>query len=147
MRRELSVAIADIREGSRRWPFWWLLSGRQVRSQYARTVMGPWWVTLQSVIFVAALTFIFGILFRAGHPAFLPYVATGFLIFTMLVSMVGIGCDAFVMGSSTMKSGPMPRSALVFRGAAGPVIQFGHDFIVIVIVLVACRVPVTWTPR
>jgi ABC-type polysaccharide/polyol phosphate export permease len=63
----------------------------------------------------------------------------------MLVSMVGVGCDSFVAGAATMKSGPMPLSALVLRGAAGPVIQFGHDFLVIVIVLIACRVPVTWT--
>src|SRR4029079_16557812 len=52
VRAQFQAAINDIREGLRRWRSWSYLSVENVKNRYRRTVLGPWWLTLQMGIFV-----------------------------------------------------------------------------------------------
>ena len=63
---QFQAAVNDIREGLRRWRSWSYLSVENVKNRYRRTVLGPWWLTLQMVIFVIGITIVFGQLLNAG---------------------------------------------------------------------------------
>ena len=56
------AALDDLADGLHLWRSWWLLSWQQVRSQYRRTVLGPWWISIQRAIFFAGLSLLFGVL-------------------------------------------------------------------------------------
>lgn len=140
-----AAAWRDIRDGAGTWVLWWLLAWARIRSQYRRTVLGPWWITLQMAVFVAALSYLFGALLGEDLATFVPYVAAGFVVFGFLSGMLTTGSKAFVDNAGAIKSSPGALSAFVYGGVAGHLIQLAHDSIILVVVLVVFEVPVSWT--
>lgn len=137
--------IADIAAGLKRWPIWWTLTWQATRSQYRRTYLGPWWITLQQVIFVAGLSLLFGFLLKQDLKTFVPYVTVGFIAFTWMTGMLQGGATCIVDNGASIKTTPGPLSIYALKNFASNTIQFAHDSIVIVAVLIIFQVHVTWT--
>lgn len=124
---------------------WWTLTWQSIRSQYRRTYLGPLWITLQQVIFVAGLSILFGLLFKQDLKTFVPYVAIGFIAFTWMTGMLQGGANSIVQNGAAIQTTPGPLSIYALRNFAGSTIQFLHDIIVIVAVLIIFQVQITWT--
>lgn len=141
----LRAGLADVRSAYVRSPIWWGLTWSDIRSQYRRTYLGPWWLTVRMAVFAGGLTLLFGILFGQDIAFFLPYVTVGFVCFQWMTGMVLSGASSLTAAASQIKSTPGPLSIFAFRGMAVNTIQLLHDLVVVVIVLAAFRPPVTWT--
>ncbi len=139
------AALDDLASGLHLWRSWWLLSWQQVRSQYRRTVLGPWWISIQRAIFFAGLSLLFGVLMKQDMRTFVPFVAVGFMMFQFMVTSINSGTTAITGNAAQFKGSSMPLSVLAFRTVAVNLIQLGHDAVVLVIVLVGFRVHVNWT--
>lgn len=137
-RAQLAAAFADIREGLHRWRNWTYLAVENVKNRYRRTVLGPWWLTLQMGVIVLGISAVFGRLLHTGLRSFLPYVAVGYIAFILLSGLTRAGAEVFVSGASTLKSTRQPLSSLVLRDVAVEFINFGHN-IVLFIPFVALR--------
>lgn len=137
--------IADIAAGLKRWPIWWTLTWKSTRSQYRRTYLGPWWITVQQVIFVAGLSLLFGLLFQQDLRTFVPYVAIGFITFTWMTGMLQGGSSCIVDNGAALKTTPGPLSIYALKNFASNTVQFAHDIIVIIAVLIIFQVSITWT--
>jgi ABC-type polysaccharide/polyol phosphate export permease len=61
----LRAAGADVAEGFARHRAWRYLASEHVKNSYRRTVLGPWWLTAQSALYVTGLAFLFGQLLHA----------------------------------------------------------------------------------
>ena len=142
-RGRLGPGLKDIFTGLARWRIWWLLSWYTIRSQYRRTYLGPWWITVQQVIFVLGLSLLFGLLFKQDLTTFIPYVAIGFIAFTWMIGMIQGAATCIVGNASAIRTAPGPLSIYPLRNLAGNTIQFAHDAIVIVAVIVIFQVKVT----
>jgi ABC-type polysaccharide/polyol phosphate export permease len=141
---QLQAAMSDLSEGLRRWRSWSYLSVENVKNRYRRTVLGPWWLTLQMGIFVTGITIVFGHLLNAGGlREFLPYVAVGYIVFMLLVGLTTAAAGVFVAGSSTLKSTRQPLSNLVLRDVGVEFIHFSHNLVLYVVFLVAGLVPLS----
>ena len=137
--------LADINRGTRHWPIWWSLTLQQVRSAYRRTRLGPWWITAQMIVFVAGLSLLFGTLLHQELATFVPYVTAGFISFSWMTGMIQGGATCLIDNASAIRTVPGPMSNYALRNLAGNTIQFGHDAIVIIAVIVIFRVPLTWS--
>jgi ABC-2 type transport system permease protein/lipopolysaccharide transport system permease protein len=142
-RVQFQAGLSDIREGLRRWRNWTYLAVENVKNRYRRTVLGPWWLTLQMGIFVTGISIVFGQLLHTGLREFLPYVAVGYIVFSLLVGLTNAAAGVFVIGSSTLKSTRQPLSNLVLRDVGVEFIHFGHNLVLYLVFLVAGLVPVT----
>ena len=111
------AAAGDVAEGVRRWRSWTYLAIESVKNQYRRTVIGPWWLTLQTAAYVFGLAVLFGAIFQQPLDEFVPYVAGGFIGFTLLAGLTRQGADVFVNNATTLTSTRQPLSILVFRAA------------------------------
>jgi ABC-type polysaccharide/polyol phosphate export permease len=141
---QFQAALRDIREGLRRWRGWSYLAVENVKNRYRRTVLGPWWLTLQMGIFVTGISIIFGhLLPTGGLREFLPYVGVGYIVFILLVGLTSAASGVFVIGSSTLKSTRQPLSNLVLRDVGVEFIHFSHNLVLYVVFLVAGLVPLT----
>jgi ABC-type polysaccharide/polyol phosphate export permease len=140
---QFQAAVNDMREGLRRWRSWSYLSVENVKNRYRRTVLGPWWLTLQMGIFVTGITIVFGHLLHTGLREFLPYVAVGYIVFALLVGLTSAAAGVFVVGSSTLKSTRQPLSNLVLRDVGVEFIHFGHNLVLYLVFVVAGLVPLT----
>ena len=141
----ISSGIKDIRAGLSRRAIWWGLSWQSIKSQYRRTYLGPWWITVQQVIFVAGLSLLFGILLKQDLKTFVPYVAVGFIAFSWMTGMISGGATSITGNGAAIKTAPGPLSIYSLSNFAGNTIQFAHDSVVIVIVLIVFQVSITWS--
>ncbi len=141
-RVQFQAAVSDIREGLRRRRSWTYLAVENVKNRYRRTVLGPWWLTLQMGVFVTGISIVFGHLTNAGGlREFLPYVAVGYIVFSLLVGLTNSATGVFVLGSSTLKSTRQPLSNLALRDVGVEFINFGHNLVLYLVFLVAGLVP------
>ena len=141
----IKAGIADISAGLKLWPVWWILTWQSFRSQYRRTYLGPWWITIQQVIFVAGLSVLFGVLFNRDIKTFIPYVAIGFITFTWMTGMLQGGATSITANSAAIKTSPGPLSIYALKDFASNTIQFAHDIVVIIAVVIIFQVQITWT--
>lgn len=128
---QISAAAGDVAEGLRRWRSWNYLAVEQVKNQYRRTVIGPWWLTLQTAAMVSGMAVLFGSIFGQSLRDFLPYIAGGFVGFWLLTGLVSQGAGVFVNSASTLTSTRQPLSALVFHAVTYELLQFGHNLVII----------------
>ena len=119
-------------------------------SQYRRTYLGPWWITVQLVIFVAGLSLLFGILLKQDLKTFVPYVTLGFVAFNWMTGMIQGGATSIVSNGASIKTTPGPLSASPSATSPTNTIQFLHDSVVIVLVLIVFQVHMSaascWSP-
>jgi ABC-type polysaccharide/polyol phosphate export permease len=139
----IADGIKDITAGLKRGPVWWTLTWHSIKSQYRRTYLGPWWMTIQMIIFVGGLSLLFGILLGQDLKEFVPYVTCGYIGFNWMTGMIQGGADSITGNASAIKTTPGPLSIYSLRNFAGNTIQFAHDAIVIVVVIIVFQVTVT----
>jgi ABC-type polysaccharide/polyol phosphate export permease len=140
---QFQAAMSDLREGLRRWRSWSYLAVENVKNRYRRTALGPWWLTLQMVIFIVGISVVFGHLLNQPLREFLPYVALGFIVFSLLSGLTSAAADVFITGSSTLKSTRQPLSNLVLRHVGVEFINFAHNMVIYLGFLVIGLVPLS----
>ena len=136
-----TAAAGDVAEGLRRWRSWTYLAVEAVKNQYRRTVIGPWWLTLQTSAYVVGLAVLFGAIFHQPLDDFVPYVARGFIGYTLLAGLTGKGAEVFVNNAGILLSTRQPLSMLVFQTVCVELLQFGHNLIIVALFVVLGLVP------
>ncbi len=143
LRAQFQAATSDIREGLRRWRSWMYLAVENMKNRYRRTVLGPWWLTVQMGVFVTGISIVFAHVQQQNLREFIPYVGVGYIAFILLVGLTNAATSVFVVGSSTLKSTRQPLSNLVLRDVGIEFISFAHNMVLYVVFLVAGVVPFT----
>lgn len=136
------AAMADFFGGLRMAPSWWILARNQTISAYRRTVLGPWWMTLQRAVYIAALSYLFGVLGNHDPKVFVPYVAVGVIFFQFVMGSLTDGAGAIVRNTGVLRSAALPTSFISFRVVSSHLIQFAHDLVVLLVVLAVAQVPI-----
>lgn len=136
---------ADLRAGLRLWPLWWSLPIEGVKAGYRRTYLGMWWMTLTTVAFVIGLSLLFGVLMGQDLKTFIPYVAIGYIGFTWMIGLISGGVTAVTGNASSIHTTPGPLSVYCYQVITRPTLQFVHDAIVIVLVIIVFQVRVGWS--
>ena len=140
----LQAAATDVAEGLRRWRSWRYLAMETVKNSYRRTVLGPWWITLQTAAFVVGIAVIFGQMLDESFREFVPYVAVGLIAFNLLAGLTRAGANVFVAAAGTMKSTRQPLASLVLQNVTVEFIQFGHNVLIYAVFLALGLVPMSW---
>ena len=130
------AAAADLGAGLSRYPNARYLAVETMKNQYRRTVLGPWWITVQSGLYTLGLALIFGQIQHTPLRDFLPFVTTGYLFFLLLNGLVGSASRAFVSASSVITSSRQPLTGLVLRDVTVEFLQFGHNAVILLLLYV-----------
>jgi lipopolysaccharide transport system permease protein len=143
IQREWQVqALADLRDGLVQWPLWFTIAWMDVRQRYRRSVIGPFWITLSVGIFVTGLGVVYGALFRQDLKTYLPYLAVGVVVWTLVSSLITEGCNTFISAEGAIKQLPVPISVHVFRMVWRNVIVFAHNVMIVIVLVLIFNIPV-----
>src|SRR5262245_10142871 len=97
------LAVQDI-TGAARGPRLWLLLGWQdIKQRYRRSLLGPFWLTISTAVMVLALGLLYATIFRTPIHEYLPYLATGLVIWMFISGTVSEGCQAFIASDGIIK--------------------------------------------
>lgn len=135
-------ALQDIWAAARHADLWGYMGWHDVRQRYRRSVLGPFWITIATVIFIGLMTVVYSGLFRQEIRDFLPLVGVGLIVWTLIAGCLGEGANVFISAALIIRQIPAPLPVHVFRLLWQQFIYFLHNVIVIVMIVIGVGLPV-----
>jgi len=142
--KQLSAAWADLKRSWKERNSWILAALRGLRNRYQRTYLGPWWITLSSLLFVFGLSQL-RIGLRGGDwKEAIAYVGLGFIIFGLIVGGIQSAASVFAGGGNTMLTSRLPISSLILRSNFERLLEFLHDAVAILGIVIFFDIAFSW---
>jgi len=140
----LRVALTDVASAFLQAPLSAMLGWQDVRQRYRRSSLGPFWLTLSMGVMIGAIGLVFGQVFNAPMTEFLPFLATGLVLWGLISTTVTEGCQSFVGAEGIIKQLPIPLFVHVLRMLWRNFIIFFHNLIIVPVVFLVVGKPVDW---
>jgi lipopolysaccharide transport system permease protein len=126
--RDFSIAL-------RRWRLWSLLGWLDIRQRYARSALGPFWITLSMGVMVGSLGVVYGTLFGQSMAGYLPLVGTGFVIWGFISGVLNDSCGAYINNANYIRQSDAGLWNYVFQVLCRQFIMFAHNFVIVLVLL------------
>lgn len=113
MLSDLTAAVNDLRSAWRMRAVAIALASEDVKDLYRRTFLGPIWLLVSYILFVASIAWVVGGV--DGTPHYIAFVACGLLIFNFMSEVLGESSNLFQRESAFIKGSTLPISIYVMR--------------------------------
>lgn len=137
-------ALADLAAGLALWQLWSTLGWHDIRQRYRRSMLGPFWLTLSMGIMVAGLAYLYGGLFGQNVEGYLPYVATGMIVFSLLSTVAVESSTVFIGSASLILQLRAPLSIYIYQMVWRNLLIFAHNISIYVFVLLFVKIDIGW---
>jgi ABC-2 type transport system permease protein len=127
---------SDLYVGIAAYTVWGTLGWHDIRQRYRRSVLGPFWFTLSTLIMVVVLGLLYSQLLRQEISTYLPYLAVGLVVWQYLASAVNEGCSSFIGSAYLIKQIRLPLTIHVCRIAWRNFVILLHSLPVVILTLV-----------
>ena len=131
----LARALSDLREGIAAYPAWGLLGWQDIKQRYRRSVIGPFWFTISTGVFVAALGALYGGLLHQPLDTYIPYIGVGMVAWGMISSMANEACTVFTGSEQMIRQVRAPLTLHVCRMVWRNLLIFFHNALILVVLL------------
>ena len=138
-------AFGDLAQGWRQRPLWGYLGWQDIKQRYRRSVLGPLWVSISMAVVATAMGILYGALFGEDIKTFLPYVATGLLIWYFVDGCIREGSEVFIANEGLIRFLPAPLSLHVYRLVWRQTLFFLHNLVVWAVLMVIFPHPLGWS--
>jgi ABC-type polysaccharide/polyol phosphate export permease len=108
---------------------WSHLGARDIATQYRRTVLGPWWFTLSSVVFAGSLGLVYSRLFGSTVHDFLPYIAAGIFVWQFIAVFITDGANLYLSSAQIILNLPIPLGVHALRLPVRATLTFLHNLL------------------
>ena len=125
----------DIYVGLKRIDVWTALGWHDIKQRYRRSVLGPFWFTLSTMIMVGVLGFLYSTLLNQKITDYLPYLGIGLIIWQYISTCVNEGCVGFIASAYIVKQIRMPLTVHVARIACRNFIILLHSLPVVIVLM------------
>nr|WP_240157759.1 ABC transporter permease [Pseudonocardia broussonetiae] len=134
-----------MRQGWKQRPLWGYLGWQDIKQRYRRSVLGPLWISVTMAVVATAMGILYGALFGEDIATFLPYVATGLLIWYFISGCILEGSEVFIANEGLIRFLPAPLSLHIYRLVWRQSLFFVHNLVVWVVLVVIFPQPLSWT--
>src|SRR2546423_15699466 len=112
--RTFGRAFGDIKEGFGQRELWSHLGWQDIKQRYCRSVIGPFWITISQGVISLGLGVLYSTLWNLHVATFLPYIATGFIVWSFISGCLSEGMETFIANEGLIKQirGPLTAYAL-----------------------------------
>lgn len=117
------------------WRLWSLLGWLDIRQRYARSKLGPFWITISMGVFVGTLATVYGALFGQRLSDYLPTIAVGIVMWGLFSGIVSEGATSYISTANYMRQINTPRLIYILQAAWRNMVIFAHNFIIVLAVL------------
>lgn len=123
------------------WRVWAYIAFADIRRRYRRTVIGPFWVTLSIAIFIGSMGLIFPVLWHTDVKTYLPFFASGFIVWSFVSAMISESCGTFVDSTELIKQTALPYSIYANSVVTRNVLVLLHHLPVYIVIALIFSVP------
>lgn len=140
----LKLAINDIVEGLLSWRIWLILAWQDIRLRYRRSQLGPFWLTISMAVTIYSMGFLYGHLFKMDLQTYFPFLASGLLVWTMIINIVNDSTNSLIEATPYLKQIKLPYIVFVLRVVMRHFIIFLHNIIAVIPIIIFCHIKVGW---
>ncbi|HGB1938951.1 TPA: ABC transporter permease, partial [Salmonella enterica subsp. diarizonae serovar 50:k:z35] len=130
------LALLDIYGGLKKIQFWNYMAWQEIIIRYRRSVLGPFWITASTAIYVVSISIVFSTLFSQDIKHYLLYLSLGFLIWSYINQTVIESADSFIACASFIKQIRIERSVFIYQSIIRNVYFFLHNALILVVCLI-----------
>lgn len=138
------LAWRDLVEGSKRPWMWSALALQDIRLRYRGSLLGPFWLTISTLVMVSAMGVIYPLLFHVAAHGYIPYLALGLIIWQLLSTLTVEGCETFLREQSVIQQVPVPFSIHAYRCVCRNFLVLAHNLAIVPLGVVILGMPLSW---
>jgi len=116
-----------------------------IKTRYKKTILGPFWVTFGSLIFSLALGVVWSTIFKIDIKVYLPYLLSGFLIWSFLSTTIMEATTSLVNGEFHLKNTKITILYFISTCLLRNLIVFFHNLIAFFIIAIIMSVKINMT--
>lgn len=131
----MNEALSDLRRSLVSWRLWTLLGWLEIRQRYARSRVGPFWLTISMGVIIASIGMVYGTLFGQKLSEYLPYLATSLVMWGMFTSTVQEGSNAFIANASYIRQVATPKFIYILQVPWRNLLILAHNIVIVVLLL------------
>jgi lipopolysaccharide transport system permease protein len=135
MSEKLNAAMADIALSRHYASLIHILGWQDMRHRYRRSLLGPFWLVASTAALVATICLIMGPMFGVPPDQYVPYVAAGMIVWSLIISMCTESCQAFISQSTMIRQAAAPLFTYVARVAWRNSLLFAHNLVIFPVAL------------
>jgi lipopolysaccharide transport system permease protein len=121
-----------------------MLGWQDIRQSYRRSVFGQLWITIGMAVTIAAIGIVFGTLFGTPLQVFLPYLASGLIMWGLIAGILNEGNQAFIAAEGMIKQLPLPKIVYIVRVVWRNIIVSAHNIVIFPIVILIVGGSTSW---
>jgi ABC-type polysaccharide/polyol phosphate export permease len=106
------------------------LGWQDIKQSYRRSALGQLWITIGMAVLVASIGIVFGLIFGTPMQIFLPYLASGIIMWGLLAGILNEGSQAFIAAEGMIKQLPLPKLAHLIRVVWKNLLITGHNIVI-----------------
>lgn len=133
--------ISDLKSSLVSWRLWTLLGWLEVRQRYARSRVGPFWLTISMGVMIASIGIVYGTLFGQKMTEYLPFLAISLVMWTFFAQMVTEGSTAYINSSTYIRQASTPKLIYILQVLWRNLVILAHNFVIVVVLLVVFGTP------
>jgi lipopolysaccharide transport system permease protein len=143
-KQNTKMVIEDLKLSLINYRCWLALGIQDVKQRYSRSSIGAFWFTINSIIWILVIGFIFSKLFKTNLQNFLPYFAVGYLFWNFIVISITEGSQIFIVNKELMLNINLPISTHILRVLVRNIIIFFHNIVIIPPLFFFLSVPINY---
>lgn len=128
-------ALSDLRRSLVSWRLWTLLGWLEIRQRYARSRVGPFWLTISMSVIIGTIGIVYGTLFGQTMSDYLPYLAASLVLWGLFSGIVTEGSTAYISNSAYIRQVATSRLIYILQVTWRNVVIFTHNAAIIVLLL------------
>jgi ABC-type polysaccharide/polyol phosphate export permease len=137
-------ANEDLLGGLSKWQLWTRLGWNDVRRRYHRTKIGPFWSTLTLLVYILSVGIVGAGLWGQDIKTYLPFLASGMLVWTFLSILINESCLLFTQGALLFNNARMEYSLLAYALVWKHFLLFLHNMVVYALVVLYSPAVLDW---
>lgn len=126
-----SQAKADILSALKNYYLFTTLGWQDVATRYRRSRVGAFWLTINMLVMITVLGFVFGTIFRAPVAEFLPGLTIGIIVWGLISGLINEGCGSFITAQESILQVRMPLATHILRVVWRNIIITGHNLLIL----------------
>src|SRR6266508_2269185 len=126
-----AAALGDLMEGMSKSWMWSAMAMQDIRLRYRGSVLGPFWLTISTVIMVAAIGLIYARLFNMDVGRYLPFLTIGLVIWQFVSLLIMEGCQTFMGSQHVISQVSLPFWVHAWRAMYRNLIVLTHNFVIV----------------
>tara|TARA_B100001287_G_C22537117_1_gene460283 strand:+ start:83 stop:856 length:774 start_codon:yes stop_codon:yes gene_type:complete len=103
-----------------------------IKKRYRRSVLGPFWVTLSTLIISFSLSFIYSKIFKLDFFEYFNYLIVGFSIWSFVSTIITESANVFNENEGYIKNLNISLQNYIFKVVFRNLILFTHNLIIII---------------